>query len=292
MNDADAERSRAALLGTHVREARLARELTGSELASRAEVSQGSLSKIEAGKLVPSIDLLCRIGAALDLPADTLEMWLVDAQLVPSGGALPYEFLRSSDIERFQKVVEALERRTSFIRLYQAQIVPGQLQTPEYARGVMKLVRTMSPSMLQKAVDARMRRRAMLEAGKQCTFVLTEEALRARVLDGNWMAAQIDALQEFARLPNVEIGVIPWRTRLTAVRPPTFYIFDSSMVHVELPHDYMSLTRRQDVTVYEELFAAQNKMAVTGAGFNAVTERIKRDHRKLDEQDMQMEIAL
>lgn len=292
MNDADAERSRAALLGTHIREARLARDLTGSELASRAEVSQGSLSKIEAGKLAPSIDLLCRIGAALDLPADALETWLVDAQLVPSGGALPYEFLRSSDVERFQRVIEALERRASFIRLYQAQIIPGQLQTPDYARAVMRLVRTMSPSMLQKAVDARIRRRRIIEEGKQCTFVLTEEALRARVLGGEEMAAQIDVLEEFTRLPNVELGVIPWSTRLTAVRPPTFYIFDSSMVHVELPHNYLSLTRRQDVTVYEELFAAQHRMAVTGAACIAVLERIKRDHLKLDEQDAQLEIAL
>lgn len=292
MSNADAERSRAALLGTQIREARLARDLTGSELATRAEVSQGSLSKIEAGKLLPSIDLLCRIGAALDLPPDTLESWLIDAQLRPSGGTLPYEFLRSSDVERFQRVHEALEHRASFLRLYQAQIVPGQLQTPEYARAVMRLVRTMSPSMLQKAVDARMRRRKIIEDGKQCAFVLTEGALRARLLGGEAMAAQISVLQDFARLSNVELGVIPWSTRMTARRPPTFYIIDSNIVHVELPHDYLRLTRRQDVTVYEELFAAQNRMAVTDAACISVLERIKRDHLKLDEQDAQLEIAL
>jgi transcriptional regulator with XRE-family HTH domain len=291
MNDARAERSRAALLGTHIREARRARDLTGSALASRAEVSQGSLSKIEAGKLVPSIDLLCRIGAALEVPADTLEAWLVDAQLVPSGGALPYEFLRSSDVERYQRIIEALEVRASFIRLFQSQVIPGQLQTPEYARATMRLVRTMSPSMLESAVEARLRRRALITGGKQCAFVLTEEALRARVATGRVMTAQIDALEEFAALPNVELGVIPWSTRLTSGRPPTFYIFDSSVVHVELPHCNLSLENRDDIKLYEELFAAQRRMAVTGPACIAVLERIKSDHKKLDEQD-QLEIAL
>lgn len=269
-------------LGKRIRDLRDRRDLTGQELAERAGLAQGTLSKIEQGRVLPSIDLLCRLGATLQVPTPELEEWLVETQLIPVGTGLPYEFLRSSDVERFQIMLEAIERKCLRLRMYQSQIIPGQLQTEGYAAAIIGLVRDLSPDALERAIQARLRRRAILES-KQCDFVLTEDALRARVAPASVLVPQIEELQRIAMRPNVRLAVIPWSARLTGHRPPSFYIYDDNLVHVEVPHDHVRLTRRQDVTLYEALFATQLHMAEAGPEATAILERIKQDHLRLEQ---------
>jgi transcriptional regulator with XRE-family HTH domain len=282
----------ASRLGTILRESRRQHGLTGSELAGRIGISQGTLSKLEGAKLVPSIDLLCRLAMELEVPTDELEGWLAEAQLLPAIRPLPLDFLRAGDIERSQRALEGIERRASTLRVFQPQVVPGHLQTEAYAAGIMRLMRVMLPETERLSVRARMKRKGTIAAGKQFTFVLTEDALRARVCSSKEMARQIDHIIESSHLPNLWIGVIPWSTRLTAGRPMRFYIYDSNLVHVELPHGYVPLTRKQDIVFYEHLFAAQLRMAVAGEEMVSVLDRIKRDHLRLAELEREMAPAV
>lgn len=61
-----AEARRAFLIGQAVRERRLALGLSQTELATRADMTQPALSRLEAGGVVPTIPLLERISTALD----------------------------------------------------------------------------------------------------------------------------------------------------------------------------------------------------------------------------------
>jgi DNA-binding XRE family transcriptional regulator len=61
-----AEAQRAFLIGQAIRERRLALDLTQTELAERAGMTQPALSRLEAGGVVPTIPLLERISAALE----------------------------------------------------------------------------------------------------------------------------------------------------------------------------------------------------------------------------------
>ena len=61
-----AEARRAFLIGQAVRERRLALGLSQTELATRADMTQPALSRLEAGGVVPTIPLLERISVALD----------------------------------------------------------------------------------------------------------------------------------------------------------------------------------------------------------------------------------
>ncbi len=61
-----AEARRAFLIGQAVRERRLALGLSQIELATRADMTQPALSRLEAGGVVPTIPLLERISMALD----------------------------------------------------------------------------------------------------------------------------------------------------------------------------------------------------------------------------------
>jgi transcriptional regulator with XRE-family HTH domain len=61
-----AEARRAFLIGQAVRERRLALGLSQTDLATRADMTQPALSRLESGGVVPTIPLLERISTALD----------------------------------------------------------------------------------------------------------------------------------------------------------------------------------------------------------------------------------
>jgi ribosome-binding protein aMBF1 (putative translation factor) len=61
-----AQARRAFLIGQAVRERRLALGLSQTDLATRADMTQPALSRLESGGVVPTIPLLERISTALD----------------------------------------------------------------------------------------------------------------------------------------------------------------------------------------------------------------------------------
>jgi transcriptional regulator with XRE-family HTH domain len=105
-----------------------------------------------------------------------------------------------------------MERSARLIRAYEAQHVPGLLQTGDYARAVLR-------SSLPGATDAEVERRAELRlvrqqvlrgAGQACLWVVIDEAALRRPAGGRAvMKAQIAHLIEASRLPNVRIQVLP-----------------------------------------------------------------------------------
>ncbi|MBF8267442.1 MAG: hypothetical protein HW388_950 [Dehalococcoidia bacterium] len=66
------DNSRAVRIGTRVREVRLARGLTISELAQKAGMKRPNLSRLEHGRQAPSLDTLEQIAASLMVPVADL----------------------------------------------------------------------------------------------------------------------------------------------------------------------------------------------------------------------------
>jgi putative transcriptional regulator len=64
-----------ASVGGRIRKARTAAGMTQEALASRAEVSISTLSKIETGTSIPTLDVFCRISLVLDQTPDLLTGW-------------------------------------------------------------------------------------------------------------------------------------------------------------------------------------------------------------------------
>jgi len=92
MQPADNELERA--IGNQVRKYRKQMELTVTELAGRAELSPGMLSKIENGNISPSLATLRALSAALNVPVTALFRQFEeqrDATFVPAGQGLLIE---------------------------------------------------------------------------------------------------------------------------------------------------------------------------------------------------------
>ncbi|MTK02940.1 helix-turn-helix transcriptional regulator [Micromonospora sp. CP22] len=103
-----------------------------------------------------------------------------------------------------------LEAEAATLRTYEAEAVPGLLQTEAYAREVYRL--TAGESGLDRKVAARLRRQDVLHgnAPVELSVVLNEAVLLRPVSDRSVMAGQMSHLETVAQLPNVTIQVLPF----------------------------------------------------------------------------------
>jgi len=119
----------------------------------------------------------------------------------------------SDSIEpRFANYV-GLEDAAAEIRTYEVNLIPGLLQTEDYARVVISAGNLTAPhSEVDRLVALRMARQPMLtgDAPPQMWAVLDEAVLRRTVGGRGLMRLQLEHLAELATLPNVAVQVIPF----------------------------------------------------------------------------------
>ncbi|MEN3305537.1 MAG: hypothetical protein V7603_1739 [Micromonosporaceae bacterium] len=103
-----------------------------------------------------------------------------------------------------------LEAEASIVRSYEAESVPGLLQTEDYARAMYVL--TAGETDLDRKVQARIQRQAVLhrEPPADLHVVLNEAVLVRPVGGARVMAQQLDHLADLAKLPNVTLRVLPF----------------------------------------------------------------------------------
>ncbi|MEV6373583.1 helix-turn-helix domain-containing protein [Micromonospora musae] len=108
-----------------------------------------------------------------------------------------------------------LESAAAHLRQYEETLIPGLLQTREYALGLARLDRpSASEADRERAVEVRLQRQSLLSRRlprpPQLEAVLSEAVLRRRVGNHGAMAGQLSRLIEAAELPNVSVRVLPF----------------------------------------------------------------------------------
>ena len=109
------------------------RRMTGVELARRVDISQSRISRIETGHLIPQVDEVNRIADALEVDASTREQ-LHDLARAGRSGMRSWRALHARGFAQHQTDIARMEQAAKQIRMFQPNIVPGLLQTAEYAR--------------------------------------------------------------------------------------------------------------------------------------------------------------
>jgi hypothetical protein len=105
-----------------------------------------------------------------------------------------------------------LESAASQIRIYEVSLIPGLMQTEEYARAVISAGMVNSPRMdIERRVALRMERQRQARANPPTVWaVLDEAALRRQVGGPDVMRAQLEYLRDVCEMPNVSLQVIPF----------------------------------------------------------------------------------
>lgn len=127
-------------LGRLVRRYRDAASLLQTDLAKRLGYSDGWLSNVETGQLRPRREHVTAIEQALGVPPGVLME--------------VYDLLEGESLPGWMRDWVDEERRASALRAFELSVVPGLLQTPDYARTVLDSDET--------AVNARLERQAIL----------------------------------------------------------------------------------------------------------------------------------
>jgi transcriptional regulator with XRE-family HTH domain len=114
----------------------------------------------------------------------------------------------------FRGAYVALEDDASRIDEWSPQVIPGLLQTDEYAREVIRAGWPGDEAGVNRRVQARMARKALLgrqePPAPQLNAVLDEAVLRRPLGGPDVMRGQLHALLDAARRPNVDIRVLPF----------------------------------------------------------------------------------
>ncbi|UGT63857.1 DUF5753 domain-containing protein [Nocardia asteroides] len=113
---------------------------------------------------------------------------------------------------RRQQAALALEAETEVMRVYHPFLIPGLLQTAEYAEGVLRRVIEFQqvPDDIDRGVAKRLKRQQILyRRNHRFHFVLAEQALRTTVGTDLTMVGQLDRLLAIIGMPRVVLGIVP-----------------------------------------------------------------------------------
>jgi transcriptional regulator with XRE-family HTH domain len=104
------------------------------------------------------------------------------------------------------------EAEATGIFTYECQVIPGLLQTAEYAHAVTQIDHAAEPDVVTQRVSVRMARQAVLtrEPAPRLWTIIDEAVLRRAVGGGDVMRRQLRRLVEAAELSMVTIQVLPF----------------------------------------------------------------------------------
>jgi len=255
-------------LGRRLTRLRTANGKSRREVAeARLGVSEPTLHRIETGKVpvtVANVRALCWLYGADASVTDALaELALGTSQEEwwDSSGVIPDWF----------KLYVGLEASASRISCYDGEIVPGELQTEQYARAVFAAEQPPDSEAADRHVKLRMQRQQTLfgrRPAPQLVTVLGEGVLTRPVGGEAVLDGQIEYLQQIARRDNVQIRVLPWSVGAHAAMAGAFRIMDfddpedPDVVYLESHVGALYLEEAAEVAEYRRIFELICKDAI------------------------------
>jgi transcriptional regulator with XRE-family HTH domain len=167
-----------------------------------------------------------------------------------------------------------LETDASYIKTWEPTIVPGLLQTPEYARAVMLANPAMiSPDKLDNLISIRQARQARLEQSTDVRLdaVIWEAAVITTIGGDEVQRGQLARLLELMNRPNISVQVLPLEAGDKANMSGSFVTFSFgsersvSTVFVETLTSSQYLEGDQELRGYTLVFDALRSAALSPA---------------------------
>ncbi|MGX1809762.1 helix-turn-helix domain-containing protein [Nocardia sp. NPDC055321] len=250
-------------LGGRLRELRLDAGLTGVELARRAGWHQSKVSKIEYGKTMPAdadVRAWCSITESENQLAD-----IIATLRNIEAAYLEWRRVLALGTKRRQQASVKLESETALMRWFEPFVVPGLLQTAEYAEEILRNVIAFygTTNDLDEGVSKRMERQQVLYRRKhRFRFVMAEQVLYTTVGDDQVMIGQLDRLLAVSTMSRVSIGIVPTGARYR-VPVTNFIMFDDRQVMVENITAELTITQPREIALYEKVFETVSSQAAT-----------------------------
>jgi transcriptional regulator with XRE-family HTH domain len=227
--------------------------LTGEEASERLGWSGSKLSRIE----------LHRIGVKQADLRKLLALYGVDESYRDELLALARESkqkgLPQKAAARFPQVAPyvSAEAEAESVWNWEPQVVPGLLQTPDYARAVRELWRGMfpgPPGEIDRWAETRLMRQQVLtrDPPLELSVIIEESVLSRRFGDRAVMRQQLEHIVEAAEPPNVEVRIYPLNGEHPSLATGAFSYMRFPQVHDVPLHDIVSVEHLEGTSDLED----------------------------------------
>lgn len=259
--------------GSELRYHREKADLTQAEVGQRCHVGNGLISKIERAERVPQPDLC----GALD------ELFGLDGFFERLGEQVREHSTLSQEFRAY--VLH--EPRAVAIATYVTQLVPGLLQTEEYARSVISAERpTPSDDVIETRLAARMTRQEILTRGDppppRLWVVMSEAVVHVEVGSRQVMAKQLGHILDAASWSNVTIQVLPFSAGVTPAVDIPFLVAEmpdgADLFHVDALPGVTTDSDGDTLTRYRVVFDHLRAAALPESASARVIEKKMREY--------------
>lgn len=244
-------------LGAELRRRREAAGVTIERVAEQLECSASKVSRIETGhtRATPRDvrDMLAIYGV---VGAECEELVQIAREARQKGWWHPYSTVLTG-------AYVGLEAAASSVRAYEQQVVPGLLQTADYAEAMIRAARPdITADEVERRVRVRLGRQSLLIQDDPIDlWVVLDEAVLSRPVGGDAvMRAQLERLVEAAALPNVTLQILPFEAGAHAGMDGTFAILDfpepsdPAVVYAENATGGLFLEKAEELRKYSFVF--------------------------------------
>lgn len=251
-----------------LREWRDTTSLQSGEVAAKAGWSASKQSRLESGN-------------HLITPADVMTLALLYDVAEPVRDEVFNSTIAAQEPGWWERVAQdalaadvlayvELESEANRVRTFKIDLVPGLLQTSEYAAALGRAaLPPASEEVVQHRVDARVRRQSRLTSDNPISIhaVVTEGALRTVAGGPGVMTRQLDQLTQTMTLPNVDLRVIAARSGAypsmgNAFSILSFHTDEPDVGYVELVEKGVYLEQETDVERYRLNFTGLQEVAL------------------------------
>jgi transcriptional regulator with XRE-family HTH domain len=265
-------------LGAQLRQFRESAGLTIEQVAEHMGCSASKISRLETGLIGSSPHDVRQILTLLRVDEATFGELLEVAEQTRQRGW----WHRASSVLTSEYV--AFEQAASQIRSYEAQCVPGLLQTENYARALLANVDA-TPEQIERRLRVRMRRASLLTQDDPVRLwsVIDEAALLRPVGGARVMRQQLEHLVAVSAVDNVTLQVLPLRVGAHAGMDGSFAVLkfahdsDPDTVYVAVATGGVFQEKEDEIGRYTWIFDELTRAALTPEDSIAVMRAMARE---------------
>jgi transcriptional regulator with XRE-family HTH domain len=251
---------RRKLLGRQLRQFRDQAGIHQEAAAKYAGMKGASISRIENGKqaiLPRTVRLLCQ---CYDIGAPTIDMLMRQAE---ESNDRAWYAMYSDTVPSWVESFLGLETEATEVWTYEAELVPGLLQTPEYARAVAAAALLDSTEAeIQRSIEPRLARQRRLTSDRPPRLhSIVNEAVLMRPVGGRAaMAAQLRHLLDMSKQDHITIQVLAFESGEHVAMTGAFTMLrfpdelEMNAVFLEHDHGATSAERPTDLARYSRMF--------------------------------------
>ncbi len=269
-------------LAAELRRLRGRAEVTQNQAAAHLGCTQAKIGRFETAKRSPSVGDVSGLLDFYGVRGEEREQFVNLARDARKRG---WWHSYSDVLPEWYETYVGLEAEASSIHTYEAEAVPGLLQTREYAHAITRatLIRA-DEAEIARRVELRMQRQERVHGGHPLELwtVIGEAALRRSVGGSAVLRRQLEYVLKLGELPNVTVQIMPLEAGAHPAQAGPFVILrysshvDPDVVYLETQVGGLYLEREAELSNYVMMMEHLRAHAMSPRGsVQLINERIE-----------------